>query len=271
MNVDTVIARNNVRVLGQADGQPLVLIQGFGCDQVIWDRMLPEFTDSYKVVLFDHVGTGGSDPAAYHPAKYGSLDGYLSDLTEILEALDLKDAVLVGHTVAGAMALAASVDNPRIAQLVLLCTSSSYLNDGSYVGGFQREDIDGILNAVRSNVSLWVAGMAPAVTGSPAGSGLSMELTERVCRLRPEYVHDFLRMSLTTDIRHLLPRVNIPALILQTAADPLTPGTASLYLHEHLAGSTFEVLDVEGSMPHANSPLTTASAIRTYLEGNHRG
>ena len=263
--MDTVMQRNNVRLVGQEDGPALMLVQGFGCDQVIWDRMLPAFTDTYKVVLFDHAGTGGADPSAYDPAKYSSLTGYMTDLVEILDVLDLQDVVVVGHSIAGAMVLAASLDTSRIGQMVLLCTSPCYLNSDDYVGGFRPEDLDGILAVVEANYPLWAASVTPHVTGTTAGSALSAELTERICRLKPDYVRDFLRMSFNADIRNLLPLISAPALILQTASDPLTPVTASQYLHRHLAGGTFKALDGQGNMPHLSAPSSTAEAILEYL------
>ena len=265
MNRDAVIRRNNVRVLGQADGPALVLVQGFGCDQVIWDRMLPWFTGSYKVVLLDHAGTGGADPAAYDPVKYAELDGYMRDLQEVLEVLDLQDATVVGHSIAGSMALAAAAEDPRIGRLVLLCTSARYLNDGGYLGGFDPKDVDKVLTAVELNYPLWAAAAASAVTSAPGSSAISSELTTRLCRLQPEYVHDFLAMAFAMDIRPVLPRISTPALLLQTPGDPLTPAAASEYLRDHLSTSTFQALDSYGSMPHITAPQATAEAILTYL------
>ncbi|WP_104054466.1 MULTISPECIES: alpha/beta fold hydrolase [unclassified Arthrobacter] len=266
VSADTVFHRNNVKVLGRSDGPALVLVQGFGCDQVIWDRILPEFTQTCKVVLLDHVGTGWAEPAAYSPEKYASLEGYLADLLEVLDALELENATVVGHSVAGMMALAASVESSRIGRLVLLCTSACYLNQQGYEGGFDPENVEDVLRAVDANYPLWAAAAAPGITGTEPGSGLSAELAERMCRLRPEYVRDFLRMSFAADVRPLLERVPAPALILQTHADPLTPEAASSYLHEHLPGSTLKPLDIRGNMPHLNAPRQTASAILAYME-----
>lgn len=271
MNINAVIQRNNVQVLGQKDGPALLLVQGFGCDQVIWDRVLPYFTETYKVVLFDHVGTGGAAPDAYDPVRYASLDGYLEDLVGILDVLDLRDATIVAHSIAGMMALGASVDNPRIGQLVLLCTSPCYLNHEGYDGGFQPEDIDAVLEAVQANYPLWAAAMAPGITGSPAGSLLSAELTERICRLDPEHVRDFLQMSFASDVRQLLVHVPVPTLILQTQDDPLTPESASHYMHERLARSTLTKLDVRGNMPHISAPLKTLETILAHLQGLTHG
>ena len=266
MNADAVRHRNNVQVLGRMDGPVLLLVQGFGCDQVIWNRLLPFFTDTYKVVLFDHVGTGGADPEAYSAAKYASLEGHLGDFIEILDVLEVQDATVVGHSIAGTMALAASTRSPRIARLVLLCTSPCYVNDEGYIGGFRPEDIAGILDAVEANYPLWAKMMAPAVAGADPDSEVSAELAENMCRLHPEYVRDFLQMSFAADVRHLLAQVPVPALVLKTRADPLTPEAASQYLHEHLPGSTLMSLDTNGNMPHLSAPRLTAAAILSYLE-----
>ena len=268
VNADSVCKRNNVRVLGRSDGPALVLVQGFGCDQIIWDRILPEFTDTYKVVLLDHVGTGGADSAACDPGKYASLTGYVDDLLEVLDALELENATVLGHSVAGMMALAASLASRRIARLVLLCASACYLNLDGYAGGFEPEDVDEVLRAIESNYPLWASAMAAGITGSEAGTELSAELAQRMCRLRPEYVRDFLRMSFASDVRPLVLRVSVPTLVLQSRADPLTPEFASRYLHEHLACCTLVKLAAQGHMPHLNAPRQTAEVIRSFLETN---
>jgi sigma-B regulation protein RsbQ len=70
-----VLRRNNVQVSGRETGQPMVFAHGFGCDQNMWRFVAPAFADEYRIVLFDHVGAGGSDLSAYNPTKYGSLQG----------------------------------------------------------------------------------------------------------------------------------------------------------------------------------------------------
>lgn len=266
MNADAVMRRNNVRVLGRADGPVLMLVQGFGCDQVIWDRILPCFIPAYRVVLMDHAGTGGAGREAYDPVRHASLQGYLQDLVEVLDALALPDVTIVGHSIAGMMALAAAVDNPHIGRLVLLGGSARYLNDGGYTGGFGPDDAEAILRSVEANYPLWAATVSPAMVGAEPRAGLSDEFERRLCRLSPDFVHSFLRMALASDVRPLLPQVAVPCLILQTRADPLTPAAASRYLHTHLPNSTLEELEVSGNMPHLNAPVRTAQAILDYLE-----
>ena len=266
MDAAAVLSRNNVQVLGNAENPVLVLVQGFGCDQVIWDGILPYLTDHYRVVLLDHVGTGGSDPDAYDPARHADLAGYQSDLEEVLAALEITDAAVVGHSVAGMMAVAAAVQNPRISRLVLLCSSARYLNDAGYPGSFTAAEAEQVLRAVQANYPLWATSVSPWMVGREPDSVLSTYFAERMCRLRPEYVLDFLRMSLAADVRHLLPRVSAPVLVLQTEADPLTPEAATAYLCEHLPRASRMTLDTRGNMPHISTPALTARAIRDFLE-----
>ena len=47
----------------------MMFAHGFGCDQNMWRFVAPEFENDFKVVLFDHVGAGGSDLSAYDKAK----------------------------------------------------------------------------------------------------------------------------------------------------------------------------------------------------------
>jgi sigma-B regulation protein RsbQ len=83
-----VIQRNNIVISGRGL-QPIVFAHGFGCDQHMWRFVTPAFTDEYQLVLFDHVGSGGSDLSAYSKEKYGSLEGYTDDILEIIDQLHL--------------------------------------------------------------------------------------------------------------------------------------------------------------------------------------
>ena len=148
----SVAARNNVCEHGLPGGQPMLFAHGFGCDQNMWRHVWPAFADRYRVVLFDHVGAGGSDVAAFSRDRYASLQGYADDVLEICDELGLTDVVYVGHSVSAMMGvLAAAAEPDRFSQLVLVGPSPRYLDDRGYVGGFTRADIDELLDALDSN------------------------------------------------------------------------------------------------------------------------
>jgi hypothetical protein len=143
----SVVQRNNVKVSGRGT-QPMLFAHGFGCDQNMWRFVAPAFTDEYRVVLFDHVGGGGSDLSAYERGKYGSLHGYAADVLEICDALNLRDVVFVGHSVSAMIGVLAAIEQPgRFSSLVLIGPSPCYLNEGSYTGGFSRTDVQELLDA----------------------------------------------------------------------------------------------------------------------------
>src|SRR5947199_8807575 len=107
LNDQSILRRNNVTVFGRGT-QTLLFAHGFGCDQNMWRYVAPAFADAYRVVLFDHVGAGGSDLAAYDSARYATLRGYADDVLDICRELDLRDVVFVGHSVAAMIGVLAA-------------------------------------------------------------------------------------------------------------------------------------------------------------------
>ncbi|MEV6493777.1 alpha/beta hydrolase, partial [Actinoplanes sp. NPDC051633] len=200
--------RNAVTVTGNASGQPMMFVHGYGCDQNMWRYVTPAFTDSYKVVLFDQVGSGRSDLSAYDEDKYATLDGYATDVLEIIHEHDLHDVIFVGHSVSSMIGLLAAVREPeRFAKMVLVCPSPRYLNDEGYVGGFERSDLEEMLDSLDSNYLGWSSAMAPVIMGNPDRPELGAELTNSFCRTDPEIARRFARATFTSDNRADLPRL----------------------------------------------------------------
>ena len=263
-----VAARNHVTTCGRSDGPVMLFAHGFGCDQDMWRRVLPFFADDYRIVLFDHVGAGRSDLTTYDRSKYATLDGYAQDLLEICAELDLRDVVLVAHSVSAMMALqAAAVEPGRFSRLVLVAPSPRYLDDpgNGYVGGFSREDIEGLLESLDSNYFAWAAAMAPMVMGTPGAPELGDELAGSFCQSNPAIARDFARVTFLSDSRAVLGQVRTPALVLQCSEDVLAPVEVGRYVHDGLVGSTLVQLEATGHCPHVSAPEETAAAIRSYL------
>lgn len=93
-----VIQRNNVKICGNGF-QTMFFSHGYGCDQSMWRKVTPAFKDQYRIVLFDHVGAGGSDIASFDYLKYSALDGYANDVIEIITELKLREVIFIGHSV----------------------------------------------------------------------------------------------------------------------------------------------------------------------------
>jgi sigma-B regulation protein RsbQ len=263
-----VLARHNVTVHGSPEAQPMLLAHGFGCDQNMWRFVWPAFADRHRIVLFDHVGHGGSDARAFDRRRHATLDGYAADVLAIVEALDLRDVVFVGHSVSAMIGVLAAAERPeRFARLVLVGPSPRYIDDDGYQGGFTREDIDGLLESMESNYLGWSSAMAPAIMANADRPELGEELTNSFCRTDPEIAAHFARTTFTGDNRADLPRVRTPSLVLQCSDDVIAPQAVGRYVHEHLADSRFVLLQATGHCPNLSAPDETVAAIAAYLDG----
>jgi sigma-B regulation protein RsbQ len=265
--VTTALLRNNVQVHGAPDGRPMLFSHGFGCDQNMWRSVWPSFADDHRVVLFDHVGHGRSDHRAFDPERYGTLDGYAADVLDIVGELDLHDAVFVGHSVSAMIGALAVVGAPeRFSRLVMVGPSPRYIDDGEYVGGFSRADIDELLDSLESNYLGWSSAMAPVIMGNEDRPELGEELTELFCATDPAIARHFARVTFLSDNRADLPRVPVRTLVLQCSADVIAPEGVGAYVHRHLPDSAYVQLAATGHCPNLSAPEETATAIRAFLD-----
>ncbi|MEX2289459.1 MAG: alpha/beta hydrolase [Mycobacteriales bacterium] len=261
-----VLARNNVTVSGLDSGPPMVLAHGFGCDQGMWRYIAPAFEQTHRVVLFDHVGAGGSDLSAYDPVRHSGLEGYASDVLDVLTGLDLPPVVLVGHSVSAVIAVLAAAERPELFdRLVLVCPSPRYIDDENYRGGFRQEEIDELLETMDDNYLGWSTHIAPVIMGVPARPELGQELTSSFCRTDPTIARRFARTTFLSDNRADLARVRTPALVVQCREDVIAPPEVGRYVHEHLAGSELVVLDATGHCPNLSAPDALVTAMQRYL------
>ncbi len=261
-----VLRRNNVSVMG--DGSvTLLMAHGFGCDQQMWRFVAPELARDHRVVLFDYVGCGQSDVAAWHEQRYGSLKGYAQDVIDVCDALALRSVVFVGHSVSSMIGMLAAIERPELFDcLIMVGPSPRYINDPPhYVGGFEREDIDGLLDLMDRNMIGWANYLAPVVMQNDDRPELSAELASSFCAGDPAIGQRFARLVFFGDNRADLPKLTTPALILQCQDDAIAPREVGDYLHTHLPRSELVQMKATGHCPHMSHPQETLAEIRRYL------
>ena len=260
-----ILVRNNVRVFGKGT-QPMLFAHGFGCDQNMWRFVTPAFEESYRIVLFDYVGSGKSDLQAYSAERYGDLDGYAQDVLDVCDALDLRDVILVGHSVSSMVGvLAANQEPDRFSRLIMVGPSPRYVNDDGYVGGFERKDIEGLLETMEHNYIGWANFLAPVVMKNSERPELAEELNESFCSTDPVIARRFAEATFLSDNRADLARVSVPSLIMQCSDDMIAPLAVGEYLVHNLPGSTLRVLSATGHCPHMSHPDETIAVIKEYL------
>lgn len=262
-----VLDRNHVQLLGQGE-QTLIFAHGFGSDQTAWRHQVAAFESSYRIILFDHVGAGQSNMAAYSPHRYSSLYSYAEDLLELCAELKLSDVTLVGHSVSGMVSLlAALVDPSRFRQLIFLGASPRYLNDSAsgYVGGFEQSDLDALYSAMSSNYHAWASGFAPIAMGNPDRPELAMEFANTLSAIRPDVAQAVARVIFQSDHRQELPKLKIPTVILQTTDDVAVPIVVGKYMADKIPQAQLIQIQAKGHLPHISAPAVVTQTLAECL------
>jgi sigma-B regulation protein RsbQ len=154
----------------------------------------------------------------------------------------------------------------RVDRLVLVGPSPRYLNDPpGYVGGFERADIDGLIDMMESNLLGWADFLAPAVMGAESPQALTDELKASFCAADPYISRRFAAATFLGDNRADLPRLTRPALIIQCTDDAIAPRVVGEYTHAQLKDSTLRLIEATGHCPHMTHPQETIALIRDYI------
>lgn len=261
----SILEKHNVRLTGAGE-RAMLFAHGYGCDQHMWRFVAPAFEDDFRVILFDYIGAGASDASAYDPQKYASLDGYASDVIDIARALDLRDAVFVGHSVSAVVGVLASLQAPELfSDLVLVGPSPRYIDEADYTGGFAASQIEELLDFLSENPMAWSQSMAPLIMGNSDRPELGEELAASFCRMDPEIATVFARATFLSDNRADLPKVTARTLILQCDEDVIAPASVGEYVHRQIPGSELVFLDATGHCPNLSAPDEVIRAIQAFV------
>ncbi len=261
-----ILERNNVKVTGEGE-TTIMLAHGFGCDQNMWRFMQPLFESNYRVVLFDYVGCGQSDTSAFDKNRYQSLEGYAQDILDICTALDLKNIVFIGHSVSSIIGMLASLKSPTLfAKIVMVCPSPCFLNfPPDYFGGFEKEDLEELINLMDKNYIGWANYLAPLVMGQNNSNELIKDLEESFCSTDPNYAKPFAKATFFSDDRAALTQLDLPTLILQSSNDNLASVEVGQYMHTKIPNSVLKVVDSHGHCLHMTDPKAVFKIIEQFL------
>ncbi|KAG0626039.1 hypothetical protein M758_2G098000 [Ceratodon purpureus] len=257
---------HNVMIVGTGE-QHVVLGHGFGSDQTAWKYVMPYLVNDYKVILYDLMGAGSTNPEDFSFNRYSSLHGYADDLLTILDELEIESCIYIGHSVSGMIGMLASIERPEVfKKLVLLGSSPRYLNDESYYGGFEQKDLEQIYGDMKSNFRSWVTGFATRMSGADLQSRSVQEFCQTFYTIRPDIALSVVKTIFQSDFRSILPLVTVPCRLLQTMKDMAVPLDVAQYMQQNLrAWTTMEVLNTEGHLPHLSDPAVVIPAILRCL------
>jgi len=260
-----VIKRNNVRIIGEGD-QVIILAHGFGCSQNVWRHLVSVYKTKFKLILFDFVGAGQSDLDAYDSKRYSSLDGYAKDVLEILETLNIKNALYIGHSVSSMIGVKAAIAQPSyFNKLIFVSPSPCYINDEEYIGGLDKEDLNNLFELMDSNYLGWSSFLAPQIMGNSDRPVLGEELVANFCSTDPDIAKEFARVTFLSDNRTDLENLETESLTLQCSKDILAPLAVGYYIEKKAKGNTLNILEATGHCPHLSAPEKVIDAISAYI------
>jgi sigma-B regulation protein RsbQ len=232
----------------------------------MWRQVIPSFVNEYKIILFDYVGSGYSDVSAFDRTRYSTLQGYAQDVIEILDEVGAQRVNFVGHSVSSMIGALAAIQRPELFETItMIGPSPCYINQGDYVGGFERSDIDSLLNSLESNHMAWSVSMAPVIMGDQDTPEHAAELEASFCRMDPILAQHFARVTFLSDNRKDLPKVAVKTLILQCQKDAIAGLDVGKYVNKCLPNSQLVVMDATGHCPHMSAPLKVAQELQKFL------
>ena len=259
-----IILRNNVKVSGEGS-QTILFAHGFIGDQTLWRHVVGEFEKKFRVILFDYVGSGASDKSAYDKTKYSRLEGYADDLNEICDALKLSNTVFVGHSISGIIGLIAAFRGANFSKMILVAPSPRYINDEKYYGGFEKQDVEKIVEKIEYDYANWAQELAPMVINKPSAPELSDELIQKLLATDHRVALNFAKATFFVDYRKELLKFKVPTLILQCQQDVMAPLEVGDYLQAHLDNCQLQRLEARGHFPQLSAPEEVIQAITNFI------
>lgn len=246
---------------GQTDGIPIVFINSLGTDLRIWDAMLPSFTESYPTVRYDKRGHGLSDS----PTPGYTIRDHSSDLLGLLDHLYIEDAILVGISVGGMIALDfASLHPTRVKALVLCDTAAKIGTEHMWNERIQTIHQHGMEYLADTVLVRWFT-TSFRQQQPTAYRGYHNMLT----RTPVEGYIGTCEAIRDADLTAQAPTIQTKTLVLCGIEDTSTPpalvqATAKILPHSH-----FQLITGAGHLPCIEQPLIVVNNIKQFLKESH--
>ena len=229
---------------------PVLLIHGAGGTHLHWSpeiRRIP----GYHILAPDLPGRGKSKGVGAQ-----TIEEYVEAILRFMDSIRLRPAVVVGHSMGGAIALTLALNAPERVRALGLFGTGARLRVAPAI-------LDGLSNTASFPATVQLINQWAF---SPRTSPRLKELaTQRMQETRPTVLHgDFLACNLF-DVFSRLEEITIPALILCGAEDKLTPPRYSQFLHEKLPQATLRIIEGAGHMVMLEKPAESAKALREFL------
>ncbi len=209
-------------------GPPVVLIHGYPLSGRAWDRQVPALLEAgHRVITYDRRGFGKSS----QPASGYDYDTFAADLATLLDALDLREAVLVGHSMGTGEVTRylGAYSSGRVAKGVLVSPIPPYLRQtGDNPGGLPQGLFDGFAQAATADTPAWMKGFLDNFYnidqyGGTLVSDQAFQASWNLAATASATAAVACISTWQTDFRDDLPKIDVPVLVVQGDADRILP------------------------------------------------
>jgi class 3 adenylate cyclase len=255
-------------------GPDLLLIPGSVSHlEVLWDeprvsRFLTRFASFCRLIIMDPRGLGLSDRLTEIPTMQERVD----DLLSVLDAVGSEHAILFGNADTGPPCIAAAVSHPeRVSHLVLLGTYAKAGWSEDYPWGWTDEEFAEFRRFVRED---WGTGarletIAPSMAGDPAFRAWTQTLSR--VGASPRAILLLGEMTMSVDVRPLLPQVAVPTLVMHRIGDRINEIQHGRHLADRIPGARWVELPGEDFLLWAGDTDTIVDEVEEFLTGRRGG
>jgi class 3 adenylate cyclase/pimeloyl-ACP methyl ester carboxylesterase len=250
----------------------LIYVHGVGHLDGQWEepryaQFLRRLASFSRLILFDMRGTGLSDPVPL--SDLPTLEEWTSDIDVVMDAVGSSRAALVAATDGGPMAIYFAASHPdRTSALVLAGTTARVTEDVDYPEGDNPEAIERLLAGLdntwgRQPSKDFVRTASPADADDAALADWWVRYQQQAAS--PGTALAIIRMNVATDVRHVLPTISVPTLVLHGADDVLTSSAQTEYLARHIPEARHVEVPGTGSWCWRTDGM--ANEIQEFLTG----
>lgn len=241
-------------------GPPLVLVHGILSDSRFWAPQLESLTDEFAVLAWDAPGAGRSDD----PPESIGLAGYADCLAQLIASTGLAPAHIVGLSLGGVIALGLYQRHPEsVRSLTLADTYAGWL--GSMPAEAAQARLDEAMRDSRAPAEQFLPGWIPQLFSAQAPAALRESTLGIMSEFHPAGYRAMARVLAETDLRDLLPTIDVPCLLIWGIDDRRSPDTVARQFHSAIRGSELSFIAGAGHVSSLEQPEQFNALVRSFV------
>ena len=261
----------NIYYESHGDGEPLLLIMGYGQYSAHWSPLIPPFSQEYRVISFDNRGTGRSDK----PEIPYTMKMMAADAKGLLDAIGVDSAHVFGVSMGGMIAQEFALNYPgKLISLILGCTQCG----GTKTVLPTPEALAFLLNPEMGKLSVeeraretapWLVSQE-FIDKNPEAVELYVALTSKY----PTPIHGFACQAQAIaahDTYDRLPQITAPTLVIAGSADRIIPAGNSRIIAPRIKDAELVILENAGHGFFIDAEAETTRIILDFLRQHSRG